>query len=52
MLVAQLKKEMNKAFDEHADALATGVEENIWSAWYRYAKAKNAYLEAYHSGED
>lgn len=52
MTVNQLKAKMNKAFDAHAAALANGVEADIWSAWYSYAKAKNAYLEAYHSGAD
>lgn len=50
MTVKQLKEKMDKAFDDHADALTTGIEANIWSAWYIYARAKNAYLEAYHSG--
>jgi hypothetical protein len=52
MNVLELKAALENAFDAHASALNGGNEKKISQAWNAYAKAKNAYLEAYHSGQD
>ena len=52
MSVSTLKAALDNAFDAHASALNGGNEKKISHAWNAYAKAKNAYLEAYHSGQD
>lgn len=50
MTVKQLEASLDAAFNEHCAALESGIEHRIQAAWNRYARAKNAYLEAYHSG--
>ena len=52
MTTTKLKIAMNAAFDLHAAALKSGGKEQIEKAWFSYAKAKNAYLEAYHSDQN
>ena len=52
MNVPELKAALENAFGAHASALNGGNEKKISHAWNAYAKAKNAYLEAYHSGQD
>jgi hypothetical protein len=52
MNVSELKASLENAFDAHASALNGGNEKKISQAWNAYAKAKNAYLEAYHGGQD
>ena len=52
MTVKKLESEMFNAFDAHAAALEGGHTLEITKAWQAYAKAKNAYLEAYHGGKD
>ena len=52
MTTSKLKIAMNAAFDQHAAALKSEEKEQIEKSWLSYAKAKNAYLEAYHSGQN
>jgi hypothetical protein len=52
MNTKQLAVKMEKAFNDHAAALETDDPQKIQVAWIAYAKAKNAYMDAYYGGDE